>query len=219
MNTLKSKPFLFASILSLIFFSFLFSTLFGPPWGKWIIKDKFAAYLETKYEKDFIVEDISYDFFHGGTYHAYAHSMDEPEINFHVGETQQAGELEDAYHYEAMRYFANKDLAPIVENYFRESAGSIEVIPTTETGPPEEYRHQSTVEMGISLDDVTITEQNQEQEIERAAGLLFELKDAGIKFGHFGISYQNRTLQLTPDKIALIKNKDDLKKYLVPYRK
>ncbi|WP_456274542.1 hypothetical protein [Bacillus sp. AK031] len=198
----------------------MFSYIFGPPWGKWTTKDRFTEYLEAKYEKDYVVEDVSYDFFHSCTYNAYAHATDEPEIIFHVGEMRGSGQIDDAYHYEAVRYHAKKEITPIVEKYFsKDSRYSIETSPISEAGDPVDYIYQSSIEIGVSLEDVTISKHNENQEVEEAAGLLFELKEMGIEFRHFGISYQNRTLQLTPDLIYSIENKEDLSKQLVPYKR
>ncbi|UAL47835.1 hypothetical protein K7887_02380 [Sutcliffiella horikoshii] len=81
-------------IVLALLLSFVF---WGAPWGIWTNKQSFEVYLEEKYEKDFVIEDISFDFFNTRKYHAYAYAKEEPELLFYVGQNRYTGKTEDGF--------------------------------------------------------------------------------------------------------------------------
>lgn len=206
---------MFALLLSFVFW--------GSPWGIWTNKHSFEVYLEKKYEGDFVIEEISFDFFNTRKYHAYAYAKDEPELLFYVGQNRYTGQTEDGYRSEVWSYEANKEIGPIVEEYYPDLSnyGVSLIFPETEHQDTirADYKRYATVEVGISLDNIKVNSANLDVEIKRAYLLLQELKEKGVPLHHFGISYENRTLQLQEDEISRIHSADDLGEYLVLYRK
>ena len=211
----------FGSIICVLIFYFFY----GKPWNLISNKNNFNTYLEEKYNKDFVIEDISFDFFHGRTYHAYAHAKETPNLTFYVGQNPYSKETEDSYHDETWRKQANEELGPIVEKYFPDNFNyAVEIYPMNNLSISEvpqilNFKEFSTVDIGISMDEYVVTNENWDSEIERSYLLLSALKEEGIKFNHFGISYQNKTIQLQPDEIRTISNPDDLKIWLNDYIK
>ncbi|WP_226683022.1 hypothetical protein [Sutcliffiella horikoshii] len=204
-----------ALLVSLVFW--------GSPWGIWTNKQAFEVYLEEKYGKDFVIEDISFDFFNTRKYNAYAYVKDEPNLLFYVGQNRYTGQTEDGYASEVWSFKAKEEVGPIVEKYYPDhfNYGVSLILPETE--PKEviraDYKKHATVEVGVSLDNIQVNSANSETEIERAFLLLQALKEKGVPLHHFGISYENRTLQLQEEEISRIQSAEDLGEYLVLYRK
>lgn len=207
-------------IVLALLLSFVF---LGSPWGLWTNKQAFEEYLEKKYEKDFVIEDISFDFFNTRKHHAYAYAKGEPNLLFYVGQNRYTGQTEDGYAYEVWSYEAKEEVGPIVEEYYPNHSNYGVSLIFPETEPKEvnraDYKKHATVEVGVSLDNIQVNSANSETEIERAFLLLQALKEKGVPLHHFGISYQNRTLQLQEEEISRIQSAEDLGEYLVLYRK
>ena len=207
-----------------IILALLLSVVFwGSPWGIWKNKQSFESYLEEKYEKDFVIEEISFDFFNTRKYHAYAYATDYPDVTFYVGQNRYTGETEDGYGYEIWRVQAMEDVSVVVEEFYWDcSSYSVEVLPPSKEikeFPFPNYKEYTTVELGVSLDELKIINANRDSELERAYHLVQALKDKGVPLHHFGISYQNKTLQLQKDDVSGIKSVEDLGEYLKLYRK
>jgi len=114
-------------------------------------------------------------------------------------------------------------VGPIVEEYYpnHSNYGVSLIFPETEQEDfiRADYKKHATVEVGVSLDNTLVTSANSEAEIKRAFRLLQALKEKGVSLHHFGISYENRTLQLQEDEISKIDSAEDLGEYLVLYQK
>lgn len=180
-------------------------------------------YLEEKYEKDFVIEDISFDFFNTRKYHAYAYAKEEPELLFYVGQNRYTGQTEDGYAYEVWSYEAKEEVGPIVEEYYPDHSNYGVSLIFPETEPKDfiraDYKKHATVEVGVSVDNIRVNSANSETEIERAFFLLQEIKEKEIQLHHFGISYQNRTLQLQKEDIQSIESIEDMEKFLREYNR
>ncbi len=206
-------------IILALLLSFVF---WGSPWGMWTNKQAFEAYLEEKYGKDFVIKDISFDFFHTRKYHAYAYAKDDPELLFYVGQNRYTGEMQDGYGYEVWSFEANKEIGPIIEEYYPNltNYGTSLILPETE--PKDvirvDYKKHATVEVGVSVENVRVNSANSDKEIERAFRFLQALKEKGVPLHHVGISYQNRTLQLQKDDISSINSLEDLGEHLKSYQ-
>lgn len=125
MKLLKSKILWLSLILigSLIFF---FN--YGTPWDLYKYNKEFKDYLKDKYQRDFIISDISYDLMHN-TYHAQAYEQNQPEIQFYVGQNMGSKEITDSYDFENLRIEAKEEITAIVEEYLPEyTKVNVEVI-------------------------------------------------------------------------------------------
>lgn len=224
MGILKSKTFFVLAVVLFIIFGFIFYFFYGTPWDMISYKNKFETYLENKYEKDFVIKEISFDFLHGGTYHAYAFSEDNPEVTFHVGQNSKLDEIDDAYHYEIWKYQARNEITPIIEETFPKKfnhaveVGDFLAPNNTKSSNVPNYKDMVTLEIGIAMDNTNITEENKKTEMRKAFKLLEVLNEKGVNIGHFGISYKNKTLQLSPSEINSVNKYVDLKKWLNDYK-
>ncbi len=224
MTLLKSKTFLVLTIIFAIICGIVFYFNYGKPWDVISYKKSFGTYLEEKYNKDFVIEKISFDILHGGTYHAYAHAKDNPTVTFYVGQNPSTKETEDSYRYDNWVKQANEELGPIVEVFFPDNFNyAVQVFEMENNNDVEgsqipDFIQYSTVEVGISMAEFEVTNENRDNEIERLFLLLNALKEEGIKFHHFGVSYKNKTIQLQPPTIDSINSTEDLEKWLVDYR-
>lgn len=224
MKLVKSKIILASAMIFAIIGVFIFYFFYGLPWDFFSYKNKFDEYLEDKYNKDFVIEEISFDFFHGKTYHAYAHAKESTDLTFYVGQNTSTGKIEDSYHYETWQKQAKGELGPIVEKFFPDNFSfAVQISPINNLSISEEsqilnFKKFTTVHIGVSMNDYEITNGNRESEIERSYLLLVAIKEKGIKFNHFGISYQNKTIQLQPDEIRSISEPIDLEKWLIDYK-
>lgn len=206
-------------IILALLLSFVF---WGLPWGLWKNKQAFEAYLEEKYGEDFVIDDISFDLFHTRKYHAYAYATDYPDVTFYVGQNRYTEELEDGYSFESWRVQAMEDISALVGEFYRDrSFYSVEVLPQNmeiSAYPFPSYKEYTTVEVGVTLDELKVTNANSVTEIERAFRFLQALKEKGVPLHHVGISYQNRTLQLQKDDISSINSLEDLGEHLKSYQ-
>lgn len=224
MNLIKSKIILIFTIIFVFLAGFIFYFFYGTPWDLILYKNKFDEYLENKYSKDFVIEKISFDFFHGKTYHAYAHPKKNPDLAFYVGQNPSNREIEDSYHYQTWHKQAKDKLGPIVEKFFPDNINfAVEIYPVNNHSISEEsqifnFNDYSSVAIGISMNDYEITSENRDSEIERSYLLLVSLKEKGIKSHHFGVSYKNKTIELQPDAILSIRSPSDLERWLNDYR-
>lgn len=186
-------------------------------------KQAFEAYLEEKYGKDFVIEDISFDFFNTRKYHAYTYAKDAPNILAYVGQNRYTGETEDGYGFEVWSYTANEEIGPIIEKYYPNPSNYEVSLMFPETEPKEvmgaDYKKHATVEVGVSVENIRVNSANSEREVERAFFLLQALKDNEVPLHHFAISYENRILQLQEDDIYSINSLEDLGEYLTEYRR
>ncbi|WP_010191898.1 hypothetical protein [Bacillus sp. m3-13] len=195
----------------------------GSPWGIWTNKQAFEVYLEEKYEEDFVIEEISFDFFNTRKYHAYAYAADKPDLVFYVGQNRYTSKTEDGYRFEVWSFEAKEEVGQIVEEYFPDHSNYGVNLIFPETEPKEfilaDYKKHATVEVGVSLDNIRVNSANSETEIERAFFLLQEIKAKEIQLQHFGISYQNRTLQLQKEDIQSINSVEEMEKFLREYNR
>lgn len=223
MRIKKSKIIRVLVITFTIIGGFIFYFFYGTPWDLVSHKNKVNEYLENTYNKDFVIERTSFDFFHR-TYHSYAHPKENPELSFYVGQNISTKEIEDGYDYQLWQKQAKDELDPIVEEIFPDNFNyAVEVSPIKSLSISEKshnlsFKEYTTVQVGVSMDDYVITNENRDSEIERSYQLLVSLKEKGIKFNHFSISYKNKTIQLTPDKIRSISSSDELERWLTDYR-
>ena len=119
---------------------------------------------------------------------------------------------------------AKDELGPIIEKIFPDNFNyGVEISPIkslsiNEISKDLNFKEYTTVQIGVSMDDYVITNENRDSEIERSYQLLISLKERGIKFNHFGISYKNKTIQLPPDKIRSISSSNELGRWLIDYK-
>lgn len=224
MSIIKSRILLVVAVILAIMCGFIFYFNYGTPWGLISYENQFEKYLDDKYDKDFVIEKISFDLIHGGTYHADAHAENETDVTFYVGQNTATKAIEDSYHFETWQKQASLELGPIVKKYYPDNYNyAIMVIPVNNPSINEKsqipnYKNYTTVEIGVSIDNFEVTNVNRDSEIERSYLLLNALKEHGIKFNHFSISYRNKTMQLKPVDIHSINGTNDLEKWLINYR-
>lgn len=219
MKVVKLSIFLVIAIIigSFIYFSY------GTPWDRLSYKQHFNEYLVNKYNQPFEIEKLYFDMGHGQTYHAYAHPRENKDLVFYVGQNPSTKEVEDSFQSQTWQLQAEQELKPVVEKYYPDNINyAVTVYPIDSTILKEStvsnYKNYAAVEVGISMKDYEITDENREREIEKAYSLLMVLKEAGIQFQHFGISYQNQTIQLQPNEINSIRSAADLDRSLIDYR-
>ncbi|MBM7662613.1 hypothetical protein JOC85_003423 [Bacillus mesophilus] len=221
----KSRKFLVLTSVAFIVSGLIFYFFYGMPWNLITYKGMFESYLENKYEEDFVIAEISYDLLHGGgTYHAYAYSKNNPEVMFYVGQNVRQEELEDSYHYEMWRFQAHNEWTPIIEEIFPTKFNhSVEVRdfldPTdTESSTLSNYKDMVTLEIGVAMNNTTITRENKETELRKVYKLLEDLNKRGVNLHHFGVDYKNKTLQLNNHEVRSVKQHGDLVNVLMDYK-
>lgn len=92
------KKSLFFIILS-IFFIGIYFLFFGLPWKSIALKKQFEDYLEDKYQIEFKLKKMNFDFIHR-TYSTYAYPFSDPNLVFYVGQNIKKKEIHDLYQYE-----------------------------------------------------------------------------------------------------------------------
>jgi hypothetical protein len=230
MSKLKSRVYLILGLSLLTVPVFVLSLYFyysyGAPWDYMSYKNKFETYLENKYAKEFVVEEMYFDFFHGKTYHAEAYVNDDPALKFYVGQHSGTKEIEDGYHSATWEKQAREELGPIIERLYPDKHnGGVQTYVSEEhraivkERDIPNYKNYTTVQIGISMANFEVTSDNRMEEIKRAYLLLMAIKEKGVKLDHFGVSYKNKTMQLQAEEILLIKSYNDLDKWLVDYLK
>ncbi|HYK71841.1 MAG TPA: hypothetical protein VEV44_01750 [Pseudoneobacillus sp.] len=221
---MKDKKKLLPISVVILLSGFICYFFYGTPWDLFSYKNDFAKYLETKYDNEFVIKDISFDFFHNGIYHAYAHIMDQPGFTFYVGQNPYTKRIEDSYVSEIWQKQAKEELGPIVEKFFPDKINySVETIVETnlfnDYEPPiPNYKKHVTADVGISMNEFDITNENRNNELDRAYLLLKDLEEKGIKFNLFSISYKNKVILIQPNDIVTINSREDLEKYLIDYK-
>ncbi|MEK4324597.1 hypothetical protein MKX70_01765 [Paenibacillus sp. FSL R7-0312] len=90
----KSRFILFLLILLMgIYFIF-----FGLPWKSSALKKQFEVYLENKYQIDFKLDKMEFDFIHL-TYNSHAYPVSDPTLYFYVGQDIETKKIHDLYEY------------------------------------------------------------------------------------------------------------------------
>lgn len=221
MRLLKLRTSLILIMLGLtIGIAFIF---LGTPWGFWKYENNFRMYLENKYHKDFRVENMSYDMFHGGLFSAQAYFIDQPDIKFYVGQNYKTKQIEDGYYSAIWQHQVRNDLAPMVEKIFPKSTYSINASPNCDRFVFEElnvpnYIDCTVVSLSVSLSEFEVTDDNQLSEAEKIRLLLITLIEKGVNLDSFSIAYQNKTMYLNATDINKVTNGDELKQYLKSYK-
>jgi hypothetical protein len=218
---IKSKVFFILFVIGIFISGFLFYFSYGTPWNLMMYKNKFELHLAENYKRNFVIDRISYDFFHGGTYHAYAYDKNATNEIFYVGQNPGTKEIEDTYQEQIWQKQASEELGPIVEEMYPGSIDySIQTIPdnvSSNQSGTKVYKIQTTIEVGISL-NVEITDINRAKEVEKAFMLLNAIRGKDGQIAHFGISYKNKTLQIQSHELFLINSKEELDRRLVDYK-
>jgi hypothetical protein len=93
-----SKKSLFL-ILFLIFLIGVYFLFFGFPWKSIAQKKQFEVYLENKYQIEFKLKKMDFDFMHR-TYLTYAYPVSDPTLVFYVGQDIENKKIHDLYQYE-----------------------------------------------------------------------------------------------------------------------
>ncbi|WP_108672341.1 hypothetical protein [Peribacillus acanthi] len=196
---------------------------FGTPWGYISYKNQFQTYLEEKYGEDFIIHKHTFDMLHSSTYHAYAFPKNNPEFIFYVGQNTRTLEIEDAYHYELWNQQAKKEISPVIAEVYPNLINYSVVIQDFQaperTNNQELPDYKEMVVLGIDISvDIFISKENEEEELRKIYSLLTALKDKGVKVGHFGIGFQNKTIQLEASMVESMNKFGNLKDQLIDYR-
>lgn len=152
MKKIKSKTFIFISLVLSFIGGAVFYLAYGLPWNLYTHSNQFEQYLEEKYQKDFELEDISYDVFHD-TYHAYAHEVEDPEWRFYIGQNMGDKEITEAYDFELTVRAARKDVAAVVAEYLPAS---------TETGVELISLEDKELEINVTSEE-KVTDETQQQ--------------------------------------------------------
>ncbi|WP_117161693.1 hypothetical protein [Paraliobacillus sp. X-1268] len=127
MKLLKSKIFWVSFIL---IGSFVFFFNYGTPWSLYNSNKEFENHLENEYQSDFIISDISYDLIHN-TYHAQAYEINQPDIQFYVGQNIGNKKITDGYKFENFKKTVTEDVTAIAQEYIPEyTKVNVEVIST-----------------------------------------------------------------------------------------
>ncbi|AIQ51834.1 hypothetical protein [Paenibacillus sp. FSL R7-0331] len=92
----KHLCFILIILISLIGIYVLF---FGLPWKSIALKKQFEIYLEDKYQIEFKLNKMDFDFMHR-TYLTYAYPVSDPTLVFYVGQDIENKKIHDLYQYE-----------------------------------------------------------------------------------------------------------------------
>ncbi|ASA20188.1 hypothetical protein [Paenibacillus donghaensis] len=85
-------------LIVLLFFMGIYFVFFGLPWKSVSFKKQFEVYLEDKYQIDFKMKKMSFDFMHL-IYSSHAYPVNDPTLIFYVGQDMQTNEFHDLYQY------------------------------------------------------------------------------------------------------------------------
>ncbi|MFD1039909.1 hypothetical protein ACFQ3N_16150 [Virgibacillus byunsanensis] len=198
---------------------------YGKPWEYFTYKDQFETTLEEKYDRDFVIKKTRYDMNHGSTYYAYAYEKNHKDIEFYIGQNPRTNKIEDSFHSATWRYQARQELNSVIEEIYPDRQNySVETIleqdpSVTEDGTIFNYKDVTSVEAGISMRETKITDHNKDKELQRVFQLLESIREKGVTFHSFGISFENKTMQLETNEIESVQDYNDLDINLVNYRK
>ena len=190
--------------------------LLGVRWG---YKEKFQTYLETSYQKDFVVMKISYDPFHG-LFSAYAYVREQPQVIFYVGHRIKTKELEDGYFTATWDNQARQEIGTIVEKFYPDARFGVSVFPLWEQidlnnyiDPPL-YTACTKVSIGVSMPYQELNFFNQHDEIERLYHFMEDIREKEIPLESIDISYNSQSLRIEADGIESITDLESLRDYL-----
>ena len=221
---MKSKVFIILALFLASLGGIVFYFFFGTPWDLVRYKNTFESYLEDKYNQDFVINSISYDLIHGGTYHAYAFASEEEEVLFYVGQNPQTGEIEDGFHYELWSSLVRQEWNPLIENLypdkFNHAVGIRTILDESALGGPDipDYKDATTIEVGISMIETEFTNESADFELKRAFELIDQLRSSGVRVEYFGVDYKSKALRLNEAELKDVHDYRDLEKWLFEYR-
>ncbi|MEH7505707.1 hypothetical protein V7152_27680 [Neobacillus drentensis] len=195
---------------------------YGTPWDLISTKNKYQTYLEEKYKKTFVIDEISYDVFHE-RYYAFAHAKDEPEIIFNIGPGLIKTDILDSYQVETWNHQINIEWEPIVKKLYPDNSGfNIEVVDfdhkIADSPIIPHYNDVAIVGIGISVDQIMITDENRQRELNRAFKFTKFVKETRVKFSYFQLSFKNKIVQIPPEEFKSVDDVTDLEKWLVEYK-
>ncbi|WP_379138541.1 hypothetical protein [Paenibacillus sp. sgz500958] len=104
-SILSKKSLFLIFLILLIGIYFIF---FGLPWKSMALKKQFEIYLEDKYQIDFKMDKMEFDFIHL-TYNSYAYPVSDPTLYFYVGQDIETKKIHDLYTYEIERRNTRKN--------------------------------------------------------------------------------------------------------------
>ncbi|ASA21121.1 hypothetical protein [Paenibacillus donghaensis] len=203
-RTAKVLLWLGIALIAAAAFYFLF---WGSPWEAKHKQTQFKSYLKERYQQDFEIKKLDFDFMHR-TYHAYAYPLLEPNLRFHVGQEIDSQALSDAYPRELWKYQATQALKPLIMQQFPEATSIfIEIQNVNELTEDQltqlpSFKHAASVRIGVTLEDISITESNEPDQLERVLQLLDTLQAEGSNLDNIGFTYTNEVLHLNKQQIA-----------------
>ncbi|MBT2292284.1 hypothetical protein J7E73_24780 [Paenibacillus albidus] len=192
---------------------------FGPPWKPIALKKQFEVYLEDRYQKDFTLKKIDFDFIHR-TYHSLAHPGDDPSLHFYVGQDISSKEINDAYPQEVWKQEANEELTPWISKLFTASINhSIETQTSYELSSDElvqlpEYKKAVSVRIGINMRNTEISDNNKDKELELVLQFLTLIREETIRVSYLAVDYGNKTLRVNYEQIKEVNSILDLENLL-----
>jgi hypothetical protein len=127
MKIIKSKLAVIGIVIAFFIAGCIFYFNYGWPWNVYMYSNKFETYLKTKYYKEFIIDEISYDVFHS-TYHAYAYEEGNPYLTFYVGQDNRTKEINDGFEYETMKDTAHKEVNKIIGDRMDYNKAFVEIM-------------------------------------------------------------------------------------------
>lgn len=80
----------------------VYYVFFDTPWNRAAFKQDVTDYLTEKYQKEFVIDNVDFDFFRRN-YGTYAYPVDDPTLRFYVGHNISDPGIHDAYDYELDR--------------------------------------------------------------------------------------------------------------------
>ncbi|AIQ46252.1 hypothetical protein R70723_10450 [Paenibacillus sp. FSL R7-0273] len=86
-------------LISLVLLLGIYVLFFGLPWKSIALKKQFKIYLEDKYQTEFKLSKMDFDFMHR-TYLTYASPINDPTLVFFVGQDIEDKKIHDLYQYE-----------------------------------------------------------------------------------------------------------------------
>lgn len=117
MSKSLKKFFVVVSIVLFGVFLFFYITFAGFPWKKWYIGNEALAYLEDKYQEEFVIEERYYNF-KDAKYSIMAHPLKSPKLSFIAGEGGTKNEYFDYYPEAVWTRQAESDFKEIVRDIF-----------------------------------------------------------------------------------------------------
>ncbi|PKM79049.1 MAG: hypothetical protein CVU88_07815 [Firmicutes bacterium HGW-Firmicutes-13] len=201
---------------------------YGTPWGRILYKEKCKNYFQEKYQEELVIKRTVFYIPHG-IYSSRAYSKENPEVQFHIGQDYKTKEITDGYVTAVWNYNAKNDFNPLIEELYPDRQGYCVEIGIKADGIAEmkrldemreipDYKEETTLEIGISMKNTSINDDEIMNELERALKVINYIREKEVEILFFRVDYKNKYLQLEHPDIQIVTFSNELTNWLFDYK-